>query len=135
MKDASFGIIPLKKTTSGWKVLAIFHQTGFWAFPKGHADADETPFETASRELLEETNLQIVKVLLEEPFVEQYTFRWEGKLIFKTVTYFAAEVKGKVVLQADEVADSTWVPLEDIEDKMTYPEAKRICRELKKLLG
>src|SRR5262245_48778919 len=110
--EKSFGVIPLKKHKGEWKVLLINHKKGsFWAFPKGHAEPGETPEQSAARELFEETGLKIVRKLTEKTLSETYHFRREAWLIKKTVLYFVAEVKGKIVLQPGEVYDCRWVKL------------------------
>lgn len=133
--DNSFGIIPVRKSTSGWEVLIILHRGGrHWGFPKGHAEEDETPQETATREFFEETGLTVVKILSEEDFVETYDFFSRGHKIYKTVNYFVAEVQGVVSLQANEVKDSKWVPLLEAHKHLTFPQARTLCRKALALL-
>jgi bis(5'-nucleosidyl)-tetraphosphatase len=129
--DISYGIVPLKrKRGGGWQVLIICHQSGFWAFPKGHAEPGETPQETALREMHEETGLNLVQFVAMEPLTESYFFVWEGEKIHKTVIYYAAEVKCKIKIQEEELTDAKWVDLVKAESFMTYPEAKKICQKV-----
>lgn len=136
MVEYSFGIIPVRKTKhAGWEVLLIQHRHSLhWSFPKGHAEAGEEPFQTACRELSEETGLTFVKLIAPTPLVEHYKFLSRGKLIFKTVTYFIALVEGSIALQAKEVVDHKWVPLADASDHLTFSEAKRLSSEAYSLL-
>lgn len=128
--DNSFGIIPVRKSENGWEVLIILHRGGrHWGFPKGHAENDETPHETAKREFSEETGLTVVKILSEEEFVEQYDFFSRGHKINKTVNYYVAEVQGVISLQANEVKDSKWVPLLEAPKHLTFPQARALCRK------
>ena len=57
--EFSYGIIPFKYDSHGVKVLLIQHLCGHWAFPKGGAELNEHPIDTAQRELKEETNLDV----------------------------------------------------------------------------
>ena len=92
-QDESFGVIPLRKGQKHWEVFLIQHnRSGYWGFPKGHAEEGETPQEAAFRELKEETNLELVHLLQKEPLMEQYTFMMDGLRVFKRVSYFIAEV-------------------------------------------
>lgn len=136
MKESSFGIIPLHHSRSGWKVLLVQHGVGgHWAFPKGHAEAGETPQETACRELQEETGLSVIRFISEIPLIEEYSFRRQGKLINKHVTYFVAEVTtASLLLQEEEISDSQWVPVEAVGDYVTFPAAKALCTQLISLL-
>lgn len=130
----SYGIIPVRKTINGWDLLVIHSKQGFWGFPKGHPEEGESHFETASRELIEETALSITKLLVEMPLHEAYTFLHEGKKVDKIVTYYVAEVEGEVVLQEAEVTASKWVDIADAEGYLTFPEARELCRKVRALL-
>lgn len=132
--EKSYGIIPLRRSNEGWLVLLIKHQAGHWSFPKGHPEEGELPIDSANRELFEETGLRVSKALDISPFFEKYHFQKKGTLIDKTVTYFLAEVEGKVLLQDEELADFRWVPLSEASDHVTFPEAKRLCHEVFKVL-
>lgn len=128
--EESFGVIPLKKRNKEWYVFLVHHQKGFWAFPKGHAELQETSQEAAARELKEETNLEIVDWLDFPPFVEKYWFTHQGEKVSKTVTYFGALVKGKVIIQLEELAGGQWIKLEKASLLITYPESREVCKQL-----
>lgn len=129
-KEQSFGIIPIEDN----KVLLVQHKGGHWAFPKGHSDKNETPKETATRELKEETDLDIVSFVSTPPLEEHYVFTWKGELIDKTVTYFVAYVKGDVKIQDDELIGYKWASFSEAKTLATFEEAKRICIKLTSLL-
>lgn len=130
-EETSCGVIPLQKLPNGWHVLLIQHHAGhYWSFPKGHAELDEDTLQTAVRELHEETGLTITKLLSETPIVEKYQFVKTGKVIHKTVIYFAAEVIGELILQKKEVRAAKWVPLKEAALSITYPTAKSLCQHV-----
>lgn len=134
-KDESFGVIPLSKAHGRWEVFLIQHTRGrYWGFPKGHAEPDEAPAEAALRELKEETNLDFIRYLQNEPLTEQYYFMKEGQRVFKKVSYFVAEVGGKVKLQKEEIQDGIWVPFPEALDKVTHQEGKTILSQVEKIL-
>lgn len=125
----SYGIVPLLKKEGEWHVLLIQHKAeGYWGFPKGHPEKGESSKETAIRELLEETNLDVVDFLSDEIFTTQYHFIWKGKRIDKKVSFFIAEVKGSVILQVDEIVASMWVPLQKADQYLTYETDKKISK-------
>jgi bis(5'-nucleosidyl)-tetraphosphatase len=132
-KEHSYGVIPLKKE-KGWKTLLVKHGAGHWAFPKGHPEGGEKPLETAARELKEETALEIVTFLPLPPFEEHYFFTAQGQKIEKWVTYFAAVVKGEVILQDSELEEYKWVTLSEAVKLITFAEGKRIGEKLKQYL-
>jgi len=134
-QDESFGVIPLSKERGRWEVFLIQHTRGrYWGFPKGHSEGEETPEEAAFRELKEETNLDVVRCLQSEPFMEQYQFLIDGKKVFKTVSYFVAEVTGEVKLQETEIQDGIWLPLAEALEKVTHSEGKTILSQVAKVL-
>lgn len=133
-KDESFGVIPLSKKNGHWEVFLIQHnRSGYWGFPKGHAEPNETSMQAAFRELKEETNLDMVKLLKEEPLKEQYTFILEGRRVFKEVLYYIAEVGGTVELQKAEIYNGIWLPFPEAIVKLTHQEGKSILTQVQKL--
>lgn len=130
MKENSFGIIPVRFRKGQWDLLLVQHGAGHWAFPKGHAEPGEEPKQTAERELFEETGLKVQSYVLDKTYEENYFFSFQGKKIYKTVTYYLARVSGKVVPQEKEVRDCRWVSLNEATEWMTFPAGKKICQEV-----
>ena len=124
--EESFGIIPLRDA----HVLMVCHRAGHWSFPKGHPEEGERPRKTAERELLEEVGLQVAHYHLSPPLVEEYTY--SGR--HKRVTYWLAEVSGDVHVEAGELTEARWVPVGEATKLATFPEAKRLCREVEEIL-
>lgn len=129
-KEFSYGIIPLKYLDEQWEVFLVQHQAGHWSFPKGHPEPDETPQETAERELKEETGLIVKKYLTPEIYVEDYSFINNGQLIEKRVSYFIASVEGHEKLQLHEIQAGRWVKLENADKLITFKEGQRVCRRV-----
>ena len=134
--ERSYGIIPFRRVLESVEVLLVQHQAGHWSFPKGRPDREEHPIDTAQRELKEETGLGIKRLIIpEDTLSESYFFdRGEGK-VQKRVEYFIAEVEGELEIQDEELRDSIWLKPDDIEDQVTFPESKKICRQVINLLN
>jgi len=129
--ERSYGIVPLEKKAGEWHVLLVQHSTArYWGFPKGHGEEGESPKQAAMRELLEETNLEVVRFLSDTVLDEHYHYKHNGQLISKMVSFFIAEVKGTVTLQAEEISGSKWVPLSHAVDSVTYESDKVICQQV-----
>ncbi len=126
----SYGIIPVIECTDGFKILLVQHAQGHWSFPKGRPEPEETPFETATRELFEETGLGIDRLIQDQPLTEHYRFYHKGKLIDKTVSYFLALVRGKVDIQEEELRDYCFATLEEAKQKVTFDQARSILDQL-----
>lgn len=134
MTESSFGIIPLKKIKGVWHALLIKQYGKYWCFPKGHSDKEETPLETATRELKEETGLKVKKLVCEEQFSEHYTFFRDHQRVDKQVSYFLALVDGVLKLQKEEISDAKWVKVNELSENVTYPELKALCKQIQRSL-
>ena len=96
-----------------------------WSLPKGHIESGETPEEAALREVAEETGIQ--SEILRELGVIDFWFMAGGKRIHKTVHhYLFKEVGGKLAPQVTEVDEVRWFPLNEIVDRLAYPDEKKL---------
>ena len=132
--EYSFGIIPLRKEKGKWQVLLIQHQSGHWAFPKGHPEKGESSHESAERELFEETGLKVKSYLMQGGLKEHYFFMFNRQRISKNVEYFPAIVSGEVKIQEEEVKDSLWIEIGEAEKFITFKEGKKMCAQVALLL-
>ena len=134
-KDASFGVVPMFKNGDVVEFLLIQHIGGHWAFPKGHAEGEELPLETAQREFEEETGVLQYQVDENKTFQEEYYPQKNGEIFHKTVIYYPAWVSDKrVKIQESEISDYGWLEYKDAMAKMTFPAGKKVLREVKKYL-
>lgn len=139
-KDISYGVIPIRHTDNGVEVFLI-HQYSkvkhdvYWTFPKGHPEGDESPEETAVRELREETGLVADQLFPEPMFQNKYTFEVDGVTIEKTAAFFLATVlAGEVVLQDAEVRNAAWLPAEVVYDQLDYQAMRDMWQEVLKFI-
>jgi 8-oxo-dGTP pyrophosphatase MutT (NUDIX family) len=131
----SFGIVPFKNENGTWKVLLILHREGnHWGFPKGKANPHETALESATRELKEETGLDVVELFRPDPLIEQYQFRRRKQLVIKTVQYFPARVEGHLRIQEEEIRDARWLAIPDAMQQLSFKEARHILQTFLKHL-
>lgn len=119
----------------GWEVCLVHHQKGHWGFPKGKKEPKETPRQSAERELQEETGLVIAQFLPFPPLTEYYSYLLGEEEVLKEVTYFLAEVEGRLTLQPEEISAARWYSFPDAEARLTYLEAKALCRRAQTLLA
>ena len=129
-KDYSFGVVPVRREGDRVLFLLIQHRAGHWAFPKGHAEAGETPLETARRELREETGIAQVDIREDRTFIEHYDTVKRGRDVDKTVTYFLGWVTDPAVrIQAEEVRDHAWLGYDDAARRITFEETRRVLEQ------
>ncbi len=96
-----------------------------WSLPKGTPDGDETPEETAVREVREETGLQ-VRILGTIGDIH-YRFVREGRRIDKTVHYYLMEASGGDLADHDhEFEDGRWVEVAEAEERPRFPTERDI---------
>lgn len=132
----SFGVVPLRKEKAVWHVLMIRHRKGsYWGFPKGHGEEGESSWQSAVRELKEETGLEVIKFLKTEPLIEQYSFFKGTEQVKKIVTYFVALVGGELQLQVEEVAEAQWFSLQAAMGVLTFAESRHLCQQVITLLS
>ncbi len=132
--EKCYGIVPLKKTETGYEVFLITHRIGHTSFPKGHAEENESYKESAERELFEETGLSVSEYLSENTFLESYKIQRNGRQILKTVIYFAAIVEGDVKLQEEEIESGAFYEIRDAFNKITYTPGKEVLKQVKSIV-
>lgn len=135
--EFSAGGIVYKKGQDKIYVLVAQHsQHHGWVFPKGligdhpstsSGEVRETKEDAALREVEEETGIKgkIIKPLA--PVTYWYVF--EKEKIKKTVYYFLMEyVSGNTKDHDFEMEDVEWIPIEEIEKKLTYKSDKQVWK-------
>lgn len=135
LTDFSCGVIPVWLSPDGPRFLLVQHNAGHWAFPKGHPEGDETPPQTARRELAEETGLAEVELWDAPAFEERYRFtKRSGKIIDKLVTYYLGKVPASaaasVTIQAEEVQAFAWGDREQTMGRLTFAEGRALFDEV-----
>jgi len=136
MEVVASGCAPWRVREDGKvEVLLILRNGGFWEFPKGKQEEGETDLETAQRELKEETGL-LGKIDPERQVTLTYVYNRSKVRHEKVVHLFLCRVddKAKVKVQRSEITDHTWLPLEDVVQRVTYPEGKEAARRICELL-
>ena len=128
-KEKSCGAIVYRKFHGNTEILLIKHiNSGHWSFPKGHVEPGETEVETAQREVMEETGIDI---LIYPTFRETVTY-YPKRDIFKEVVYFLAKAKNyDYVPQEDEIAEIRWAEIDFAIQLLTYENDKAIVHKSK----
>ena len=101
-----------------------------WDFPKGHIEAGETAEDTALREVEEETGVR--GKILEKVGQTQYFYFEDSQKVFKTVTFFLMEyISEGEATTAFEVSDKVWLPVDEVSNKLTFKDTKKLWEEAK----
>ena len=132
LHEKSCGAIVYRKYHGNTEILLIRHiNSGHWSFPKGHVEGDETEVETAKREILEETGID---VNLDPTFRETVTYS-PRKDTVKVVVYFIARAKNTdFVPQEDEISEIKWVEIDRAGQVLAYENDRSIVNKAKKFI-
>jgi 8-oxo-dGTP pyrophosphatase MutT (NUDIX family) len=117
-------ISPKRRGPGGRKVLGL---------PKGHPEGDESPPDTALREVREETGID--SELVEKLGDVHYSYRRKGRRIQKNVSFFLFRYAGgELVAQPEEIDDVSWMPLARAATELTFQgEREMAARALSRL--
>ncbi|MCR4614666.1 MAG: NUDIX domain-containing protein [Clostridiales bacterium] len=105
--EYSCGAVVYRIINGEYRFLLIKNKrSAHWGFPKGHVENDETPEETARREVLEETGLNIELI---SDFESRSEYTIQGK-VEKSVTIFLAKTADtRTIIQREEIEDYVWL--------------------------
>ncbi len=103
-----------------------------WAFPAGHLEKNETIFEGAKRETLEETGC---KIELEKTFPILVSNIKDKDIMM--IHFLANLVEDSLIYNTDEILETKWIDIEEIknmkeEEFRSYPVVKSIIENLEK---
>lgn len=118
-KIVSAGIIIFRKIREGVKFLLLYHGRNYWNFPKGKLEAAERSWQTALREVREETGLKPSELKFMENFktYERFYFRRGKENVFKIVILYLAETRQSQITVSNEHEGYGW---------FTFSEARRV---------
>jgi 8-oxo-dGTP pyrophosphatase MutT (NUDIX family) len=136
-KERSAGAVIFRKENNEIYYLLLHYAgsspkaKGYWDFPKGHLEGEETETAAAYREIEEETGLKELSFIPGFRRPIKYFFRSQGRTIFKTVVFFLAETKQKEVKISDEHIGYEWLAFDQAFARMKFANAKNILTRAK----
>ncbi len=103
-----------------------------WGFPKGHIEHGETKQQTAKREVLEETGINITIL---PDFMEKSEYTIQNR-IEKTVAIFLAKTTDtQTVIQQEEIEDYIWLKYDKAISALKYENDKNILVKAEEYLN
>lgn len=130
--EKSCGAIVFRKFHGNTELLLIKHANGgHWSFPKGHVEHGETEIQTATREVKEETGID---VMIDSSFREIVSYS-SKKDTLKDVVYFLGLAKNFVYTpQPEEIAEIKWVEISRVTRILSYDNDRQLANKVKALI-
>lgn len=128
--EKTCGAVVFTEENGRIKYLLCRERSGYWIFPKGHMEAEETEWETARREIREETGLEVT-FLDSFRTVNQHTLAREGKpnIVKKNVYFLARFDKQVYVPQKSEISEIALLDFGEAMAVIQLDDFKGILRE------
>jgi len=97
-----------------------------WQFPGGEIEFGETPKQTLTREVKEETGVNI-KILTNRPIVETHTWKTDKRKVYVTLlAYPVLYISGKLQTTDHEIAEIRWFSYQEINFSNCLPKTKEL---------
>lgn len=132
--EKSCGAVVYTVNNGEIQYLLVQQLNGNYGFPKGHVEANETEIETATREIKEETNLNVIFI---DGFRESNIYDLPKQTnTKKEVVYFLAYYEGQRYIYQKEELISIWlVNYERAMKMLTYPAQQNILKKANKFIN
>jgi len=128
--EKSCGAVVFTQDSDGnIKYVIVESKEGFFGFPKGHVEKNETEIETARREVLEETGLE-VDFLDNFRTEDSHHFLRNGEIRVKHIVYFLATFSSQIpIAQETELNGIRLMDYETALSSFQFESSKRILTE------
>ena len=127
--EKSCGAIVYTKDSGIIQYVIIRSKEGFYGFPKGHMEENETEVETALREVAEETGLTIA-LIPNFRTEDTHTFNRNGETRLKHIVYFLGEYSGQThIAQETELNGVFLMSYETAMSLFQFDSSKKLLTE------
>ena len=109
------------------KVLLVHQTSGNWSLTKGHVEQNETEIETATREVKEETNID-VKII--EGFRKVITYSPKENVMKDVVFFIGEPLNDDIIPQEGEIIEAKYVSYEEARELLFYKDAQDTLDEI-----
>ncbi len=121
--ETSCGVVLVNLGT----VLLLQYPQGHWDLPKGHVEStDLDNFETAKRELEEETGITEFEFVDGFEYRTEYDFKHKGKIRSKQVFWYLATTEKMSISLSKEHRDYMWLDWPQAIELVTHEKTKGV---------
>ena len=131
LMEKSCGAVVVRRRQGKVYTLMSRQNQGHWCFPKGHVEGEENEFETAEREVLEETGL---KVRFIDGFRESVVYSPRDNVMKEAVYFLAEPCGGKEKKQDEEISEMHWADILEALALITYDNDAVLFRKAMRFL-
>ena len=122
--EKSCGAIVYRKFHGNIELLLIKHVVGgHWSSPKGHVEGTETEEETAVREIMEETGIQVA---LDTSFRHVITYAPKKETTKDVIYFLARALTYDYTPQEEEIAQIKWVEINHATSILSYDNDRQL---------
>ena len=124
--EKSCGALVVRREEDQFYILMIRHKAGGnRSFPKGHVEEGETEYETALREVMEETSSRIAII---SDFRSTVNYSPSPGVMKEVVYFLAFTTNPDIKPREGEIAEVEWIPLEEAEHCLAHENDKTVFR-------
>jgi ADP-ribose pyrophosphatase YjhB (NUDIX family) len=130
-EESSGGVVYRVNENGQVEVILIAVKGGVvWALPKGHIEINETPEETAIREVREETGVEAE--IVDKIGAIDYWFWWKDedgvkRRHHKVVHFYLMKFKGGDISKHDHEVDAVaWFPIDEAIERIEYENERKL---------
>ncbi|MEG2814099.1 MAG: NUDIX domain-containing protein, partial [Oscillospiraceae bacterium] len=130
--EKSCGAIVYRKHHGNIELLLIKNANGgHWSFPKGHVEEGETEEQTALREIMEETSIEVT---LDASFREVITYAPKRDVVKDVVYFLAKALTYDYIPQIEEISKIKWVEINNAQQILSYDNDRQIVAKAKLII-
>lgn len=124
------GIVVCNHDGNKFVILVYRPNCNDWNFPKGHIEQGETPEEASIREINEETGLKISAGIR----LPDETYANKNNPDGVIVKMFLYRVDRERLHNDEDVCSPSWIPIEEVENKLSYQNLQEYFKSIKHLI-
>ena len=127
-------LFSLNENSHKMEYLLLHNTSGHWEFPKGNFEVGEDGFETARREICEETGITDIEFVKDFESKIEYYFKRSDKLVRKRVIFYMARTNTRKVMLSSEHDAYAWKEYNEAINQLTYENAKDLLKKAKSVV-